>query len=304
MGLAQNLVFGLVTGSYIAIAAIGFTLIYGIVNMINFAYGEYLTVGAFVGVLVAGALPLPLPVAALVAMAAGGLASLVLARAFFTPINHTGPVPMLLTSIGLGLALRNGIRLAGGRSARYFDTDTTTFRFEGLPDLPVGPVDLLGDLFVTTEQLVVVGSAVAVFLALHALLTRTDVGIAMRAMGDDEDLARVRGIDTQTIRDSVWVLAGVLAALAGVLIGMQTNVSAGTGFSYILQILAAAILGGAGSPYGAIAGSYIIGLVLALSTAFLPTGMTGISTAIAFLILVVVLLVKPSGIAGQEVREA
>lgn len=304
MGLAQNLVFGLVTGSYIAIAAIGFTLIYGIVNMINFAYGEYLTVGAFVGVFTAGALPLPLPVAALVAMAAGGLASLVLARAFFTPINHTGPVPMLLTSIGLGLALRNAIRLAGGRSARYFDTDTTTFRFEGLPTVPVGPIDLLGDLFVTSEQLVVVGSAVAVFLALHALLTRTDVGIAMRAMGDDEDLARVRGIDTQTIRDGVWVLAGVLAALAGVLIGMQTNVSAGTGFNYILQILAAAILGGAGSPYGAIAGSYVIGLVLALSTAFLPTGMTGISTAIAFLILVVVLLVKPSGIAGQEVREA
>jgi branched-chain amino acid transport system permease protein/neutral amino acid transport system permease protein len=304
MGLAQNVVFGLVTGSYIAIAAIGFTLIYGIVNMINFAYGEYLTIGAFVGVLSAGVLPLPLPVAALVAMAGGGVASLVLARAFFTPINDTGPVPMLLTSIGLGLALRNLIRLTGGRSARYFDTEAATYQFDGLPDLAVGSVDLLGDLFVTSEQLVVVGSAVAVFVGLHALLTRTDVGIAMRAMGDDESLARVRGIDTQFIRDSVWVLAGVLAGLAGVLIGIQTNVSASTGFSHILQILAAAILGGAGSPYGAIAGAYVIGLVLALSTAFLPAGMTGISSAVAFFILVVVLLVKPSGIAGQEVREA
>jgi branched-subunit amino acid ABC-type transport system permease component len=304
MGLAQNVVFGLVTGSYIAIAAIGFTLIYGIVNMINFAYGEYLTIGAFVGVLSAGMLPLPLPVAALVAMAGGGVASLVLARAFFTPINDTGPVPMLLTSIGLGLALRNLIRLTGGRSARYFDTETATYQFDGLPALAVGPVDLLGDLFVTSEQLVVVGSAVAVFVVLHAMLTRTDVGIAMRAMGDDESLARVRGIDTQFIRDSVWVLAGVLAGLAGVLIGIQTNVSSSTGFSHILQILSAAILGGAGSPYGAIAGAYVIGLVLALSTAFLPAGMTGISSAVAFFILVVVLLVKPSGIAGQEVREA
>ncbi|WP_132060026.1 branched-chain amino acid ABC transporter permease [Halorussus amylolyticus] len=304
MGLAQNIVFGLVTGSYIAIAAIGFTLIYGIVNMINFAYGEYVTVGALVGVLAAGALPLPLPVAALVAMVGGGIASLVLARAFFTPINHTGPVPMLLTSIGLGLALRNAIRLTAGQGSRYFDTETTTFRFDGLPDLSVGSVDLLGGVFVTSEHLIVIGSAVAVFVILHALLTRTDVGIAMRAMGDDEDLARVRGIDTQMIRDSVWVLAGVLAGLAGVLIGIQTSVSSTTGFSHILQILSAAILGGAGSPYGAIAGSYVIGLVVALSVAFLPTGMTGLSTAMAFLILIVVLLVKPSGIAGQEVREA
>jgi branched-chain amino acid transport system permease protein/neutral amino acid transport system permease protein len=304
MGLLQNVIFGLVTGSYIAIAAIGFTLIYGIVNMINFAYGEYVTVGAFIGLLAAGPLPLPLPVAAVVAMVGGGLASLLLARLFFTPINETGPVPMLLTSIGIGLALRNLIRLSAGRSARYFDTETSTFRLTGVPDVTVGSVDLLGDFFVTSQQLVVVGCAVAVFVVLHGLLTRTDAGIAMRAMGDNESLARVRGIDTPRVRDSVWVLAGVLAGLAGVLIGIQTNVSASTGYAHILQILAAAILGGAGSPYGAIAGSYVIGLVLALSTAFLPGGMAELSSAMAFLILVVVLLFKPSGIAAREVREA
>ena len=304
MGLAQNIVFGLVTGSYIAIAAIGFTLIYGIVNMINFAYGEYITIGAFFGVLASGTLSVPLPIAALIAMIGGGFASLILARGFFTPINETGPVPLLLTSIGLGLVLRNIIRLFAGRGARYFETTTTTYRFENLPDLSVGPVDLLGNFFVSSLQIVVIGSAVVVFLLLRVLLTRTDVGIAMRATTDNEDLARVRGINTQRIRDSVWMLSGILAGLAGVLIGIQTNVSAGTGFNFILQILAAAILGGAGSPYGAIAGSYVIGLVLALSTAFLPSSMTGISSAIAFLILVVVLLLKPSGLAGQEVREA
>lgn len=304
MGLTQNIVFGVVTGSYIAIAAIGFTLIYGIVNMINFAYGEYITIGAFIGILAASALPVPLPVAVLLAMIGGGIVSLALARGFFTPINETGPIPMLLTSIGLGLALRNVIRLLAGRNARYFDTETTTFRFEGLPSLSVGPVDLLGNVFITSEHLIVIGCAVAVFVVLHTLLTRTDVGIAMRAMGDDESLARVRGIDTQRIRDSVWVLAGVLAGLAGVLIAIQTNANASTGYSHILQILAAAILGGAGSPYGAIAGSYVIGIVLALSTAFLPSGMTELSSAVGFAILVAVLLVKPSGIAGQEVREA
>lgn len=304
MGLAQSVIFGLVQGSYIAIAAIGFTMIYGIVNMINFAYGEYLTIGAFAGLLAATAIPLPLPAAVLAGMVGGGLASLLLAKAFFTPINHTGPVPMLLTSIGLGIVLRNVIRLGAGRSARRFDVETTTYQFQNIPDVPVGPVDLVGGFFVTSEHLIVVGSAIAVFAVLHGLLTRTDVGIAMRAMSDDVDLARVRGIDTQFIRNAVWVLAGVLAGLAGVLLGVQTNVSVSTGFSQILQILAAAILGGAGSPYGAIAGAYIIGLVLALSTAFLPSSMTGISSAIAFLVLVAVLLVKPSGIAGREVREA
>ncbi|TKX81231.1 branched-chain amino acid ABC transporter permease [Halorubrum sp. SD626R] len=304
MGLLQEIIFGLVTGSYIAIAAIGFTLIYGIVNMINFAYGEYISIGAFIGFLAANTLPGPLPVAVVVAMIGGGIVSIILARGFFTPINHTGPVPMLLTSIGLGIVLRNGLRLVGGRSARYFETETSTFQFDAIPDLPVGPVDLLGDFFVTSEQLVVVGSAVAVFASIHLLLTRTDVGIAMRAMGDDESLARVRGIDTQLIRDSVWVLAGVLAGLAGVLMAVQTNVSADTGFSHILQILSAAILGGAGSPYGAILGAYVIGLVLAVSTAFLPSSMTGLSSAVAFVILIAVLLVKPSGIAGTEVREA
>jgi branched-subunit amino acid ABC-type transport system permease component len=302
MGLAQNLVFGLVTGSYVAIAAIGFTLIYGIVGMINFAYGEYLTIGAFAGLLAASALPLP--AAVLAAMVGGGVVSLALAWLFFTPINDTGPVPMLLTSIGLGLVLRNVIRLAAGGSARYYDTTTETFRTQGLPELPVGSRDLLGDVFVTSEHLVVVGAAVTVFLVVHTLLTRTDVGIAMRAMGDSEDLARVRGIDTQFVRNSVWVLAGVLAGLSGVLVGIQTNVQVTTGFDHILQILAAAILGGAGSPYGAIAGAYVIGVVVALSTAFLPSNMTGLSSAMAFLVLVVVLLVKPSGIAGVEVREA
>ncbi|WP_277554111.1 branched-chain amino acid ABC transporter permease [Halobaculum limi] len=304
MGLSQNVVFGLVTGSYIAIAAIGFTLIYGIVNMINFAYGEYLTMGAFLGLIAVTMLPVPLPVAVILAMIGGGIISLALARGFFTPINQTGPVPLLLTSIGLGIALRSGIRLLAGRSARYYDTETVTYRFDSLPDLSVGSVDLLGGFFVTSEHLIVIGCAVGVFALLHALLTRTDVGIAMRAMGDDESLARVRGIDTQLIRDSVWVLAGVLAGLAGVLMAIQTNVSADTGFSHILQILSAAILGGAGSPYGAILGAYVIGLVLALSTAFLPSGLTGLSSAVAFVILVAVLLVKPSGIAGKEVREA
>lgn len=304
MGLIQSIIFGLVVGSYIGIAAIGFTLIYGIINMIDFAYGESITIGAFIGFLAASQLSLPLPIAALVVIIGSGITNIVIARIFFTPMQDTGPIPLLLASIGVGFFLRNGVRLFAGRGARRFNVQPTTYQFTTIPDLFVGPINLLGEFFVTNLQLIIVGTAVLVFVLVHLLLTRTTIGITMRALADNEDLARIRGIDTQRIRDNVWILAGVLAGLAGLLIGVQAGVSAGTGFSILLQILAAAILGGAGSPYGAIIGSYIIGIVISLSISFLPIGLTGLGSAVAFLILILVLLFKPSGIAGQEVREA
>jgi branched-chain amino acid transport system permease protein/neutral amino acid transport system permease protein len=305
MGLIQNVLFGLVTGSYIAIAAVGFTLIYGIVNMINFAYGEYMTVGAYVGFVVARTFGLPLLVAGLVAIVLGGAFSLVVAKGFFTPLQDAGPIPLLLTSIGLGFVFRNGIRLLAGQETRYYDKiETTTFRVEGLPDLGVGGVNLLGDFFVTSQHLTVIGLALVTLVATHLLLTRTDLGIAMRATADNEDLALVSGIETDYVRAAVWVLAGALAGLAGMVIGVQTNVNAGIGFSQLLPIIAAAILGGAGSPYGAVVGSYIIGVVMSVSVVVLPTSATQLGTTAAFLVLIVVLLVRPSGITGQEVREA
>jgi len=303
MGLTQNVVFGLIVGSYIAIAAIGFTLIYGIINMINFAYGEYITAGAFVGFLTASVLELPLPVTVLVALVITAVFSLVLARVFFTPLSDTGPVPLLLTSIGVGLIFRNGYRLFAGRTARFIDRSPGTYRFD-LPDLSVGATNLLGDFFITSQQAIVLGTALVVFVAVHLLLTRTTVGIAMRAVGDNEDLAHVRGIDTRRVRDAVWLIAGALAGITGVMLALQTNASAGIGFSQILPIIAAAILGGAGSAYGAIVGAYVIGIVMELSVALLPASATTLGTTMAFLVLIIVLLVKPSGIAGEEVRKA
>lgn len=303
MGLTQNIVFGLVVGSYIAIAAIGFTLIYGIINMINFAYGEYITAGAFAGFLMSSVLGLPLPATLLVSLVLTAVFSLVLARGFFTPLSDTGPVPLLLTSIGVGLIFRNGYRLVAGRTALFIDRSPSTYRFN-LPDLSVGATNLLGDFFVTSQQAIVVGTAIGVFVAIHLLLTRTTIGIAMRAVGDNEDLAHVRGIDTRRVRDAVWLIAGALAGITGVLLAIQTNASAGIGFSQILPIIAAAILGGAGSAYGAIVGAYVIGIVMELSVALLPSWATTLGTTMAFVVLIIVLLVKPSGIAGQEVRKA
>jgi branched-subunit amino acid ABC-type transport system permease component len=305
MGLVQNIIFGLVEGSYIAIAAIGFTLIYGIIDMINFAYGEYMTIGAFVGYLVAALLGASLPVVVVLTMLIGGAVGYLLARGFFTPLREAGSIPLLLTSIGVGMILRNAIRLVGGAEARYFPvSQASRFRFEFLPDATVFSVNLLGDFFVTGNHLTVIVTALGVFVSLHLALTRSRFGIAMRAMADNEDLALVTGIDTDWIRALVWIVSGALAGLAGVLLALQTNVSAGMGFSQLLPIIAAAILGGAGSPYGAILGAYLLGIIMSVSVALLPTGATQLGTTMSFVVLIAVLLVRPNGIIGREVRKA
>ncbi|WP_255197482.1 branched-chain amino acid ABC transporter permease [Halorarius litoreus] len=288
MSLIQNLIFGLEMGSYIAIAAIGFTIVYGIVNMINFAYGEYMTIGAYVGFFAMSDLNLPLPAALIVVVLLSAILGWIISRIVFVPNHDAGPIPLLLISIGLGFVLRNGYRILLGGDPRYIRMSTSTYRFESL------------DLFVTSQHLLSVAVAGVAFIGIHLLLTRTNVGIAMRATSDNEKLSTISGIYTGKIRRNVWLLSSALAGLSGFMIAMGTSATPLTGFHQILLVLSAAILGGAGSAYGAIIGAYIIGLTVTLSTAYLPGELSNLGTMFAFVILIVVLLVRPTGIADVE----
>jgi neutral amino acid transport system permease protein len=288
--LAQELIFGLVIGSYVALGAIGFTLVYGLVNMINFAHGEYITIGAFVGFLTIETLGLPLPVALVVTLAVTGVAGWAIARVTFEPMNDAGAVPLLLMSIGLGLVLRNGFRAVAGAERRHLPVEVTTYRFDDL------------GFFVTSQQLFIIGVTLLFVVVLHVFLSRTMLGVAMRATADNEDLALVSGIDTRLIRDAVWLGASALAGVAGVMLAISQSANPNVGFGQLLLILTAAILGGAGSPYGAVAGSYLLGIGITLSVAFLPSGITALSSTMAFVVLIAVLLVRPGGLANTEVR--
>jgi neutral amino acid transport system permease protein len=289
--LLQELVFGLVLGSFIALGAIGFTLVYGLVNMINFAHGEFVTVGAYAGLVAAQFLGLPLVAAVLAALCVTAVFGWGVAQVAFEPLNDAGAVPLLLTSIGIGLILRNGIRLAAGASPRYIETTRpTAYRFEEL------------GVFVTDQQAFVVGLTLAAVVALHLFLTRTKVGVAMRATADNEDLALVTGIDTRRVRHVVWLVASGLAGVAGVLLAVSRSANPSVGFGQLLLVLTAAILGGAGSPYGAVVGSYALGIGISLAIGLLPTGVSEFGTTMAFVVLIVVLLVRPGGIVDQEVR--
>lgn len=275
-------------GSYIAIAAIGFTIIYGIVNMINFAYGEYMTIGAYVGFFAMVELNLPLPAAIVVVLVLSAILGWVISRIVFVPNHEAGPIPLLLISIGLGFVLRNGYRIALGGQPRYFDMSPKTYQIESL------------DIFITTQHLLIVAIAAISFVVIHLLLTRTDVGIAMRATSDNEKLSTITGIYTDKIRRNVWLLSSALAGLSGFMLATTTAATPLTGFHQILLVLSAAILGGAGSAYGAIAGAYIIGLTVTLAGAYLPGEFSNLGTMFAFVILIVVLLIRPTGIADVE----
>jgi neutral amino acid transport system permease protein len=289
--LLQELVFGLVLGSFIALGAIGFTLVYGLVNMINFAHGEFVTVGAYVGLVVAQFLGLPLVVAILAALLVTAVFGWGVAQVAFEPLNDAGAIPLLLTSIGLGLVLRNGMRLVAGASPRYIDTTSpTSYRFEEL------------GFFVTDQQVFVIGLTLVAVVVLHVMLTRTKIGVAMRATADNEDLALVTGIETRRIRTVVWLLASGLAGVAGVLLALSRSANPSVGFGQLLLVLTAAILGGAGSPYGAVVGSYALGIGISVAIGLLPTGVSEFGTTMAFVVLIVILLVRPGGIVNQEVR--
>jgi neutral amino acid transport system permease protein len=180
--------------------------------------------------------------------------------------------------------------LVAGAGGRNVQPEVATYRFDEL------------GFFVTSQQLFVIGITLLIVILLYVFLNRTMLGIAMRATSDNEDLALVSGIDSMRIRDAVWLISSGLAGVAGIMLLLTQEASASVGFDQILLIITAAILGGIGSPYGAVIGSYIIGVGIALSVAFLPSGTTAFSTTMAFVVLILVLLARPGGIVNAEVR--
>lgn len=292
MGILETVISGIETGSFIAVSAIGITLVYGLVNMINFAHAEYMVIGAYVGVLSVNVAGLPIPAALVVTPLVTAVIGWAIARGFFMPLREAGPIPLLVTSIGVGLLLRFGIQIVATPAPRYLDSAL------------VSETVTVAGVTVPSYTFIVVGVAIASFVVLHLMLTRTELGIALRAMGANENLALVTGIDTGRLRHYVWLISSAMAGLSGFLLTFPLFAIPSLGFSQIIIVITAAILGGAGSVYGAIAGSYILGLTISLSTGeILPPWGANLGTTVAFVVLFVVLLVRPGGIAGAEVTK-
>jgi len=287
--ILQVIVFGLIEGSVIAVGAVGLTLSYGVTRFINFAYGEFLTYGAYLTLFLAGGLfglSLPLPAAAVVAIVIVGGLGVAVSRTFFEPIADRGALPLLITSIGVSFILRNLLQGWVGVDARQ------------LPIPLLRRQEYLGLVQLTDLELGVVVAGVVTMGAIHLLLQHTMLGKRMRATSGNRSLAEVAGIDTTNVVRQTWVISAAAGALSGVLYAVLFSpFRPGVGFEYLIVIFAATLLGGIGRPYGAMLGAFAIGLAMNFGSTYLSANYT---RAYAFLILVAVLLVKPEGIRGGE----
>ena len=276
----QTLIFGLATGAVISLSAVGLSLSYGVTRFINFSYGELLTLGAYL-TFVAVSLGLALPLAALAAMLVVGVIGVLLARAFFDPIMHRGFLALLVTSVGLAFVLQNAVRMIFGSSPTRF------------PLPPLRPWRLSG-LIVPKVPVIVVAIALVTMLGVHLLLRYTRIGKMMRATSDDAALARASGIATGRVLATTWFLSAAIAALGGVLLGMtQIALQPIMGWSFLLVVFSAVLLGGIGNPYGAMLGALVVGLGIEFGTAYIAPDY---GYAFAFLLLVIVLLLRPQGL--------
>ncbi|MGH2945673.1 MAG: branched-chain amino acid ABC transporter permease [Solirubrobacteraceae bacterium] len=285
--LAQRTINGIVAGSYIALGAVGLTMVYGTLKLVNFAHGDMLTFGAYMGFLFNVTIGAPIVVAALGAIAVTAALGVASDRIMWRPMRakKAGLLQLLLMAIGLAFVIRHGIQLIAGTAPRRLDVDVTTS--VGLIGLRIGRTELIA---------VVVGLAALAGVVL--MLRHTLLGKQMRALSDNFDLAEVTGIDTDRIVFATWVFAAGLAGLAGVLlVAAIGSMTINIGFFLLLSLFAAVILGGIGNAYGAVVGGMVIGLAQEWSTLVLDARW---KVAVGFAILIGVLIVRPQGIFGRE----
>ncbi|PHQ40601.1 hypothetical protein DJ69_00025 [Halorubrum persicum] len=290
----QLVVNGIVFGSIILLASIGLSLLYGIGDFANFAHGEFLTLGAFITFAGYVTFGLPIYVAGLMAFLFVGALGVLIDRILMTRHRDSTPIILLILTIGLALFLRAVIRLQWGDNQR-----TLGMPLERGTELLQGSVGWIDyGIRITSTDIAIVFLALVLATGTHLFLTRTRMGIAMRAMSDNKSLAKVAGIDTDTVMTVTWALSGALAGTGGMLLAMQTGVLfPRMGFNIVLVVFAAVILGGIGSPYGAMIGAYIIGIAQEVSV-MIPGISAEYRYAFAFLIMIAVLLYKPQGLAG------
>jgi len=285
---------GLKIGSIIAITSVGLSLIFGVTGLVNFAHGELVAIGALVAyafhVAGDGTRAMPLVFAALIATVIGAGSGVALERGIFQPLRkrRTSLVAMLVITIGLSFLLRYGLQVvAGSAPVKYID-------YAVQDRMQIGPISI------TPRDLGIILAALVVLGLVGLLLEKTRLGTAMRAVADNRDLAESSGIDVKKVIVAVWALGGALAALGGVFQGLATGlVQFDMGFALLLLMFAGVIVGGIGTAYGAMVGGLLVGLASEVSVLIFPVEF---KLVFAFLLLIVVLLRKPTGLLGTTER--
>ncbi len=291
----QQLMNGLSLGSIYALIALGYTMVYGVLRLINFAHGDVYMVGAYAGYYLSRRLQArePSVVSALLVMFGAMLACAVLGviieRFAYRPVRRASRLTLLITAIGVSLFIENAAQLVFGPDPKFF------------PSLAPHRDFLVAGVRVTSEQLTVIVVSFLLMIGLRFFILKTRTGKAMRAVSYNLDAAKLMGISTDGIIGTTFALGSALAAAAGVLIGMQIpKIDPLMGILYGLKAFVAAVLGGIGNVPGAVLGGMLIGTSEVMVVGYLSSTYRD---AIAFAILILVLLIRPQGILGRVQRE-
>ncbi|VVB95230.1 Branched-chain amino acid transport system / permease component [uncultured archaeon] len=270
--------------------AIGLTMIYRVLKFANFSHAELVTFGAYTAYIINVSLGLNLFYGLVAAFFLTGLLGIASDRLVFKKLRSKGSsvISMMIASIGIGLVVRQSIQEAWGPQIRWFEFESKTY-------------ELLGGS-ITELHIYIIAISTALIFLLHLLFTRTRLGKAMRGVSDNPQLAMASGIDTEKILLWVWFIGGGLAGIGGVLRGADTRLVPLLGWEVLLSAFAVVILGGIGSFYGAILAAYLLGFAENFGVVLLSelSISTGYRPAIAFIILIIVLIFRPWGIMGKR----
>lgn len=282
--------FGLVSASVLAISAVGLSLQFGITNYINFAYGDFMALGAFFAYALNNeVLHLNIWFALVIGSIGMGVLAVFINRMIFSPFarRFRKTFYVLIVTFGLSLILLNMEYSIWGADVRFFN-------------MPIASAYNIGPLRLTTNQLIAMGIAIVLMLGVHTMLKTTRLGKSMRAMSDNTSLAMTSGIDTKRITTITWFLSGMLAGISGTVLGItEGNLTPASGELFLFVIFAAVIVGGVGSIYGAMAGALLIGMATEISAAFINPAY---KLDIAFVILIITLLLRPSGLFARPAK--
>lgn len=288
----NNLISGLSLGSVYAIIALGYTMVYGISKMLNFAHGDVIMVGGYVSFIMSMYVGMNGWLALLVAMAACTLLGIIIERLAYRPLRGTGSLAVLITAIGVSYFLQNAALLIWGANPRVF------------PSLlnGVDPIHAAGgQLTITPESILTIAANIVIMICLTLFVSRTKAGKAMRAVSEDNGAAQLMGINVNQSISLTFAIGSGLAAVAGVLMCSAYPVlMPTTGAMPGIKAFTAAVFGGIGSIPGAMIGGIILGLIEILARAYISTEL---SDAIVFACLIIVLLVKPTGLLGKKINE-
>ena len=291
----QQVINGLTLGSVYALIALGYTMVYGIIKLLNFAHGDIFMVGSFISYYLILSFDMTIFVAFLVTMALTAVFGVVIDQVAYKPLRTSPRISALITAIGVSYLLRNGIIVITGAETRaYLQV------FDNVP-LFLTQSFQIGNITIKTMQVILVLITIVLMVSLQFIVQKTKMGKAMRAVSVDPEAAQLMGIDTNIVIAFTFVLGSALAGASGMLVGIYYNsISPMLGAGYGTKAFVAAVIGGIGLIPGAVLGGYLLGMIEVMITAY---GNSMIRDAVVYIILIVILLLRPAGLLGNSQSE-